>query len=72
MSRRVRLSNAAATEPAFAEASDGAWARRSEAFTDGDFEGFSTSPSGLQYKIVEAGFGIKPLAGQKIKAHYAG
>lgn len=53
-------------------ASDGKWAKRFEEFTDADFEGFSTTTSGLQYKIVEEGYGVKPLAGQKIKAHYAG
>ena len=52
--------------------SDGAWAKRFEPFEDDYFEGFSTSPSGLKYKIVEEGFGVKPLSGQKIKAHYAG
>lgn len=66
------LSNVTASEPAFAAASDGKWARRYEEFTDEDFQGFSTSPSGLQYKIIEEGFGVKPLSGQKIKAHYAG
>jgi len=64
-----------ATPPALAAAkpaSDGKWAKRFEEFTDADFEGFSTSASGLQYKVVEEGYGVKPLAGQKIKAHYAG
>ena len=31
-----------------------------------------TLPSGLQYKIVEEGYGVKPAAGQNIKAHYSG
>ena len=57
--------------PAFA-VSDGKWAQRYEEFTDADFEDFKTSPSGLKYKIVEEGYGVKPLAGQKIKAHYSG
>lgn len=69
---RSTLSNVTAAEPAFAAASDGKWARRYDEFTDEDFQGFSTSPSGLQYKIIEEGFGVKPLSGQKIKAHYAG
>jgi len=64
-----------AAPPAYAAAnkgSDGSWAKRFEPFEDSDFEGFETAPSGLKYKIVEEGFGVKPLAGQKIKAHYAG
>ena len=61
---------AAAPLPALAEkkpASDGSWAKRFEAFEDSDFEGFSTSPSGLKYKVFEEGYGVKPVAGQKIK-----
>ena len=60
------------TLPALAEAkppSDGKWAQRFDEFTDADFEGFSTTPSGLQYKIFDEGYGVKPVAGQKIKAH---
>merc|ERR1719272_791754 len=55
-------------------ASDGKWAQhdQDEAFTDADFAGFSTSPSGLQYKIVQEGYGVKPKTGQGIKAHYSG
>jgi FKBP-type peptidyl-prolyl cis-trans isomerase len=67
------LSNAAS--PAHAEkgkASDGKWARRFEPFEDSEFEDFQTSLSGLQYKVVEEGWGVKPTAGQNIKAHYAG
>lgn len=67
---------AVGASPAFAaekgKASDGKWARRFEAFEDADFEGFSTSPTGLQCKVFEEGYGVKPKAGQKIKAHYAG
>mmetsp|Transcript_37691 Transcript_37691/g.121135 ORF Transcript_37691/g.121135 Transcript_37691/m.121135 type:complete len:198 (+) Transcript_37691:23-616(+) len=69
----VLLSNVAA--PAYAEkgkASDGKWARRFEPFEDSEFDDFQTSSSGLQYKVVEEGWGVKPTAGQKIKAHYAG
>ena len=62
----------AAAPPAFAAGSDGKWAQRFEPFEDADFQGFSTAPSGLQYKIIEEGYGVKPLAGQRIKAHYAG
>ena len=64
-----------AVPPAFAAgkpASDGSWAKRFEAFEDSDFAGFKTAPSGLQYKVFEEGYGVKPVAGQKIKAHYAG
>jgi FKBP-type peptidyl-prolyl cis-trans isomerase len=67
------VANATAAEPVFAASgSDGKWARRYDEFTDDDFKDFSTSASGLQYKIIEEGFGVKPLSGQKIKAHYAG
>eukprot|EP00325_Prymnesiales_sp_UTEX-LB-985_P026630 CAMPEP_0174716032 /NCGR_PEP_ID=MMETSP1094-20130205/22746_1 /TAXON_ID=156173 /ORGANISM="Chrysochromulina brevifilum, Strain UTEX LB 985" /LENGTH=192 /DNA_ID=CAMNT_0015915705 /DNA_START=15 /DNA_END=593 /DNA_ORIENTATION=+ len=52
--------------------SDGKWAARYEPFTDEDFEGMKTTASGLQYRVVEEGYGVKPQAGQKIKAHYAG
>merc|ERR1711924_86046 len=38
----------------------------------GDFAGFSKSPSGLEYKVVAEGYGVKPKAGQGIKAHYSG
>ncbi len=62
---------AVAPSPAFA-ASDGKWAQRYDEFTDADFEDFKTAPSGLKYKIIEEGYGVKPLAGQKIKAHYSG
>merc|ERR1719393_749385 len=81
-SRRMLLASGAAsifslatTDPVFAAAntgSDGKWARRFEPFEDVDFEGFETAPSGLKYKVVEEGFGVKPQSGQKIKAHYAG
>ena len=37
-----------------------------------DFSGFSKSPSGLEYKVVAEGYGVKPKAGQGIKAHYSG
>ncbi|KAJ1633416.1 hypothetical protein T492DRAFT_590291 [Pavlovales sp. CCMP2436] len=53
-------------------ASDGAWAKHEGAYEEKDFAGFQTSPSGLEYKIVEEGYGVKPTAGQGIKAHYSG
>lgn len=59
----------AAAAPAFA---DGRWASHFGEFTDADFEGMKTTDSGLQYKIVEEGTGVKPGVGQKIKANYAG
>jgi len=65
----------AAAAPAYAEKgkpSDGKWAKRFEPFEDSFFEGFQKSASGLEYKVVEEGWGVKPKAGQKIKAHYAG
>ena len=65
--RRAMLGAAAAAlaavpAAAFADkpaVSDGKWAQhdQDEAFTDADFAGFSTSPSGLQYKIVQEGYG---------------
>ena len=40
-------------------ASDGKWAQhdQDEPFTDEDFKGFTTSPTGLEYKVVQEGFG---------------
>lgn len=81
--RRVAIGTCAAFSSALALAtpsaalaaapvSDGKWAQRFEPFTDEDFAGMTTTPSGLQYKVVAEGYGVKPLAGQKIKAHYAG
>ena len=54
--------------------SDGKWAQhdQDEAFTDEFFAGFTKSPTGLEYKIVQEGYGVKPRAGQGIKANYAG
>ena len=68
------LSSSAA--PALAKSADGAWVPRLKLaqtpFTDADFEGMQTTSSGLAYRIVEEGFGVKPTPGTKIKAHYAG
>jgi FKBP-type peptidyl-prolyl cis-trans isomerase len=33
---------------------------------------FTTTPSGLQYKIIKQGQGAPPTEGQKVKAHYTG
>ena len=66
----VAATSLLAVPPALAAgkpASDGSWAKRFEPFEDSDFAGFKTAPSGLQYKIVEEGYGVKPVAGQKIK-----
>jgi len=65
---------AASGEPALAAAkvSDGKWASHFGEFSDAEFEGMTTTASGLEYKIVEEGYGVKPTSGQKIKAHYAG
>ena len=41
-----------------------------EAFTDEFFAGFTKSPTGLEYKIVQEGY-VSP-SGQGIKANYAG
>ena len=35
-------------------------------------DGVQTTASGLQYKIVEAGSGAKPTAGDTVKVHYKG
>ena len=58
---------ASPVEAASKPVSDGKWAQHFDEFTDADFDGFTTAPSGLQYKIIEEGFGVKPLSGQKIK-----
>uniref|UniRef100_A0A7S0LTH2 peptidylprolyl isomerase n=1 Tax=Coccolithus braarudii TaxID=221442 RepID=A0A7S0LTH2_9EUKA len=57
--------------PALAQ-SEGAWAKHSGPFSDDDFLGMQTTTSGLMYRVVEEGYGVKPQQGQKIKAHYAG
>jgi len=57
---------------AAAKGSDGAWAKRFEEFEPGFFADFKSTDTGLLYKVVEEGYGVKPAAGQKIKAHYAG
>jgi hypothetical protein len=64
----------AGAPPALAKpaVSDGTWAKRSEPFTDADFAGFTTTASGLEFKTVEEGYGVKPPPGSGIKAHYAG
>lgn len=49
-----------------------AWYKHPGPFLDSEFEGFQTSPSGLKYKVVAQGNGVKPKQGQPIKAHYAG
>lgn len=63
------ISVSAATKGA---ASDGKWARHEGEFEDAEFEGFSKTASGLEYKVIEEGYGVKPLSGQNIKAHYSG
>lgn len=50
----------------------GAWAKHDGPFTDSDFAGFSSTPSGLKFYDVEVGTGPRPSPGQKIKAHYSG
>ena len=53
--------------------SDGSWAvAPSGGFSDAYFSGYEKTASGLEYKVVAEGYGVKPKAGQKIKAHYAG
>jgi hypothetical protein len=48
------------------------WAFHDGPFEASAFEGMSKTKSGLEFRVVEAGKGDKPLAGQQIKAHYAG
>jgi hypothetical protein len=43
-----------------------------KAFLDETFEGFTTTASGIRYKVVKTGSGEKPAAGTRIQAHYAG
>jgi FKBP-type peptidyl-prolyl cis-trans isomerase len=50
----------------------GAWAKHEGPFADSDFEGFSSTSSGLKFYDVEVGTGPMPNPGQKIKAHYSG
>lgn len=66
---------AASTSPgaALAAGFESPWAAApSGGFDDTYFTGFEKAASGLEYKVVEEGFGVKPKAGQKIKAHYSG
>jgi hypothetical protein len=79
VNRRAMLGAAAAAlavpAAAFADkpaVSDGKWAQhdQDEAFTDEFFAGFTKSPTGLEYSIVQEGYGVKPKPGQGIKAHY--
>ena len=61
------------TSPTGASASaSGVWAKHDGQFSEGDFSGFATTPSGLKYIDVEVGTGPMPAPGQKIKAHYSG
>ncbi len=39
---------------------------------NGKKEGITTTSSGLQYKVVSQGDGIKPLASDEVKVHYTG
>ncbi len=39
---------------------------------NGKATGVVTTPTGLQYKIIKAGTGLKPVDGQKVKVHYTG
>ena len=68
------LAAATSAAPALARPapSDGAWAKHDGAFAGVEFDGFKKTPSGLEYKVFEEGYGVKPTAGQGIKAHYAG
>lgn len=35
-------------------------------------EGVQTTPSGLQYRVIEEGHGTKPKASETVKVHYRG
>jgi FKBP-type peptidyl-prolyl cis-trans isomerase FklB len=61
-------------QAAFAEAADKN-AKDGAAFLaeNGKKEGVKTLPSGVQYRVIKAGTGqVKPLATDRISAHYAG
>ena len=45
---------------------DGYWAVHSGPFTPKELEGFTTTDNGLQYKIIQAGTGVKPVANSKV------
>lgn len=47
-------------------AADGYWALHSGPFTPKELEGFTTTDNGLQYKIIQAGTGVKPVANSKV------
>ena len=45
---------------------------RSVSGVDNEVEGFTKTPSGLQYRILREGTGIKPKATDSVLAHYKG
>jgi hypothetical protein len=42
------------------------------AMAEGDDDGFTTTESGLRYKVITEGTGAIPSPGQTVKAHYTG
>lgn len=46
----------------------GDWADHNGPFKPNELEGFTTAPSGLQYKVIQEGSGAKPAANQKVSA----
>jgi hypothetical protein len=47
-------------------ASDGYWAIHTGPFTPKELEGFTTTDNGLQYKTIQEGTGVKPVANSKV------
>eukprot|EP00529_Nitzschia_sp_RCC80_P035440 CAMPEP_0113463508 /NCGR_PEP_ID=MMETSP0014_2-20120614/12688_1 /TAXON_ID=2857 /ORGANISM="Nitzschia sp." /LENGTH=178 /DNA_ID=CAMNT_0000355493 /DNA_START=163 /DNA_END=699 /DNA_ORIENTATION=+ /assembly_acc=CAM_ASM_000159 len=57
---------------AVAATSTGGVMKPSPAFAADDTDGFVTTESGLQYKVLKEGDGAIPAPGQTVKAHYTG
>mmetsp|Transcript_10238 Transcript_10238/g.24604 ORF Transcript_10238/g.24604 Transcript_10238/m.24604 type:complete len:198 (+) Transcript_10238:137-730(+) len=57
---------------AVAATSTGGAMKPSPAFAADDNDGFITTESGLQYKVLKEGDGAIPAPGQTVKAHYTG
>ena len=45
---------------------DGSWAKHDGTFTPAELEGFTTTETGLQFKIIQEGTGVKPSFNTKV------
>jgi len=70
-SRRTFLSKSAATAVA-GVASASVLPKAALAVEDEEFPGFTTTESGMKFKVTKEGTGAIPTPGQTVKAHYTG